>query len=369
MHVEKAKLLAQNVASLVILGALAFSTVVGADDGCEDYGEYSYICGPVSAEDLVLIPGTDWIVASGFGGSVSLYLIDSEKKTWSSFYPANEPRARQDMAKYGACPGSPDPSSFVAHGLNIRHRIDGHSTLYVVGHGEREAIEVFDVDSRGDMPVVTWIGCVMTPDGMEANSVASLSDGSLVATIPLHTGIGINEAFAGRPTGAAYKWSPGDSGFVKIEGTEMPYANGIEVSDDGEEFYIASSGLQKILAFSNSNPARLLRSSEVFSFIPDNLHMGSDGSLITAGLEMVDPVCGDVQMSLEFDLGEFASCPRPFTVLAVDPQSMQDSILASSPAQERFSNITMALEVGSELWIGTFAGDRIAYRNLKQGDD
>jgi hypothetical protein len=29
----------------------------------------------------------------------------------------------------------------------------------------------------------------------------------------------------------------------------------------------------------------------------------------------------------------------------------------------------MALEVGTELWIGTFAGDRIAYRSLEQGND
>jgi hypothetical protein len=314
---------------------------------------------------MVLIPGTNWIVASGFGGSVSLYLIDSEQKTWESFYPADEPRARQNMAVYGACPGSPDPSSFVAHGLNIRAGNDGHSTLYVVGHGEREAIEVFDVDASGDEPVVTWTGCVMTPDGMEANSVASLADGSLLATIPLHTGVPINEAFLGNPTGAVYQWSPGDEGFAKIEGTEMPYGNGIEVSDDGEEFYVASSGLQKVMAFSNTNPARLLRSSKALSFIPDNLHRGSDGSLITAGLEIVDPVCGDVQMSSEFDLGEFASCPRPFTVLAIDPQSMQDTVLASSPAHKHFSNITMALEVGTELWIGTFAGDRIAYRAVE----
>ena len=91
---------------------------------------------------------------------------------------------------------------------------------------------------------------------MEANSVASLADGSLLATIPLHTGIQINEAFAGKQTGAVYAWAPGDAAFKKIEGTEMPYANGIEVSDDGKEFYIASSGLVKILAFSNTRPGR-----------------------------------------------------------------------------------------------------------------
>ena len=205
----------------------------------------------------------------------------------------------------------------------------------------------------------------MTPDGMEANSVASLADGSLLATIPLHTGILINEAFAGRTTGAVYAWTPGDAGFKKLEGTEMPYANGIEVSDDGQEFFVASSGLRKVFAYSNTRPSRVLRSSKALSFIPDNLHMGSDGNLITAGMAMIDPVCGDVAMSLEFDLAVFASCPRPFTVLAIDPQSMHESILASSHAQQHFSNITRALEVGAELWMGTFAGDRIAYRNLE----
>jgi hypothetical protein len=358
-----------KLASVAICTIVACSNVHGNDETCEDFGEFSYVCGPVSAEDLVLVPGTKWIIASGFGGSVSLYLIDAEKKTWTDFYPAGQPHARQNMATYGACPGSPNPNDFVAHGLNIRPRADGHSTLYVVGHGEREAIEVFDVDASGDVPALTWTGCIMMPDGMQANSVASLADGSLVATIPLHPGILINEAFDGSPTGAVYEWSPGDEGFIKIEGTEMPYANGIEVSGDGREFYVASSGLRKVLAFSNSNPTRLLRSTNEFSIIPDNLHMGSDGSLLTAGLAIVDPVCGDVPMSLEFDLEEFASCPRAFSVVAIDPQSMQESVIASSPAQNHFSNITMALEVGAELWIGTFAGDRIAYRVLEHTSD
>jgi hypothetical protein len=354
---------------LAIIVVLATSSVQAADDGCEGFNEYAYVCGLASAEDLVLIPGTKWIIASGFGGNVSLYLVDSGQKTWSKFYPADAPRALQDMVTYGACPGSPDPNGFVAHGLHIRAGADGRSTLYVVGHGEREAIEVFDVDASGDAPILTWTGCVMTPDGMAANSVTALADGSLLATIPLHTGASINAAFARESTGAVYAWSPGDSGFTKIIGTEMPYANGIEVADDGQEFFVASSGLRQVLAFSNSNPAQLLRSSEEFSIIPDNLHMGSNGELITAGLEVLDPVCGDVSLSLEFDLEEFAACPRPFTVLAIDPQSMQTSVLARSPAHKHFSNITMALEVGDELWLGTFAGDRIAYIIRKPGRD
>ena len=178
MQVEESRKRVYKFVSLAILVATAISTAHGAADGCEDSSGYSYICGPVSAEDLVLIPGTKWVVASGFGGSVPLYLVDSQTKTWSNFYPAREPRALQDMTTYGACPGSPDPNDFVAHGLHIRPGTNSHSTLYVVGHGEREAIEVFDVDASGDVPVLTWTGCVMTPDGMQANSVVSLEDGS-----------------------------------------------------------------------------------------------------------------------------------------------------------------------------------------------
>jgi hypothetical protein len=282
--------------SLTLLLLLSFPLVGTADDECDPSGEYAFVCGPKNAEDLVHVPDTKWIISSGMGPDAAIYLINSQQKIWTELYPADAPRAQQDMENYGACPGSPDPNHFVTHGLNIRPGADGHSTLYVVGHGGREAIEVFDVDANG----------------------------------------------------------------------EMPYANGIEVSADGREFYVASSGLFTVAAYSNSNPARQLRSSKPFAFVPDNLHMGSDGMLLTAGLNIVDPVCGDVPQSDEFDLEKFASCPRPFTVLAIDPQSMQGKTLASGSAYEHFSNITMALSVGGELWIGTFEGDRIAYRSLKQ---
>ena len=354
--------------SLILMALLSSPIAVAADDGCDASGEYAFVCGPKNAEDLVLVPDTKWIISSGMEAGASIYLVNSEQKTWTVLYPADAPRAEQDMKTYGACPGSPDPNNFLSHGLNLRPGTDGHSTLYVVGHGGREAIEVFDVNANGEAPVLTWTGCIMTPDGMEANSVASLGDGSLFATIPLHTGIPISHALAGKLTGGVYQWSPGDTGFTMVQGTEMPYANGIEVSADGQEFYVASSGLFTVTAFSNSNPARLLRSTEPFAFVPDNLHMGGDGQLITAGLNYDDPVCGKVKRSEEFDLEEFASCPRAFTVWAIDPQSMQGKTLASGPANKQFSNITMALPVGDELWIGTFVGDRIAYRSLQQSD-
>lgn len=354
--------------SLALVLLLACPLAEAADDECSESGEFAFVCGLQNPEDLVLVPGTKWIISSGLAAEAAIYLVDSERKTWTELYPADAPRARQDMEMYGSCPGAPDPGRFVTHGLNLRPGKDGHSTLFVVGHGAREAIEVFDVNANAEMPKLTWLGCVMTPDALQANSVASFADGSLLVTIPLHKGIPIGDALAGKPTGGVYEWSPGDTRFTMVQGTELPYPNGIEVSADEQEFYVASSGLFTVAAYSNSNPARLLRSTGPLAFLPDNLHMGSDGKLITAGLNVHDPVCGSVAQSSEFNLEDFAGCPRPFTVLAIDPQSMLGEVVASGPANKHFSNITMALPVGSELWIGTFGGDRIGYRSLKQAD-
>jgi len=350
---------------LTLLLLLVTGNSKAGDDDCEVAGQYGFVCGPISAEDLVLVPGTKWIIASSMAPGAVITLIDSQQKSWAELYPADGPRAVQNMETYGACPGSPDPNNLVSHGLNIRPGKNGHSTLYVVGHGGREAIEVFDVDAGGAKPVLTWTGCVMTPESMAINSVASFSDGSLVATIPLQTGRTISEALGGELTGAVYQWSPGDSGFELVQGTELPYANGIEVSVDEQEIYVASSGGYEVIAYSRSNPARRLRATAPLGFVPDNLHMGSDGLLVTAGLVIRDPVCGNLDGPEEFDMEKFASCPRPFIVRAVDPQTMEGTNLVESAAIQQFSNITMGLQVGDDIWIGTFAGDRIAYRSLE----
>ena len=352
--------------ALTLLVLLA-CTVANADE-CNRSGDYGFICGPQNAEDLVLVPKTKWIISSSLALGGHLYLVDTKKKTWTEFYPAGTHHAQQDMETYAACPGSPDPDNFITHGLNIRQGVNGHSTLYVVGHGEREAIEVFDVVSDTAIPVLTWIGCVMLPEGMAANSVASFSDGSLVATVPLHPGETIGDAMAGQYTGGVYKWSPGDSEFKFIQGTKIPSGNGIEVSANEQEIYVASSGLYVVVAYSNSNPARQLRTTRPMEFIPDNLHMGSDGRLITAGLVIDDPVCGSVRPPKEFDLAEFAACPRPFIVHAIDPNLMEGRDLVRAPAKEQFSNVTTALLVDDSIWLGTFSGDRIGFRSMNQHD-
>lgn len=333
-------------------------------DDCAPAAGLDFICGPENAEDLVHVPDTDWIIASSMTEGAGLALVDASAATWSVLYPGENPRAEHDSV-YAGCTEPPDPAAFNAHGLSLRPGDGGHSTLYAVAHGERESIEVFDVDATGERPVLTWKGCVPMPEGLEANSVASFADGSLVATVLILPGRTFADSVAMRDTGIVLEWSPGDAGFTRIEGTELPGNNGIEVSPDGEEIYVVSSGFQTVVAFSSTNPARELRSTEPLPFTPDNVHLDpASGRLLTAGMKNDVPECGG-KPGPEHDLAQLSTCPRGTYGISIDPATMEYEVIVDTPATAVFSNATMVLTHAGRFWLGTFNGDRIAYGELR----
>src|SRR5690606_23987913 len=342
-----------RLAFLFVLAAATLSAFAQpSNQGCEPAAGQMFVCGPRNPEDLVLVPGTDWIIASSVTDGMGLVLVDTKAATWSGLYPAAQSRVAHDPI-YANCTRPPDPASFNAHGLAVRARSAGRSTLYAVMHGERESIEVFDVDATGARPELTWIGCVPLPEGLSANSVASFADGSIVATVLVMPGRTFADSVAMRPTGVVLKWSPGDAGFARLEGTELPGNNGIEVSSDGEEIYVVSSGFQTVVAFSNTNPARQLRTTEPLPFTPDNVHMDAAGRLLTAGMKNDVPECGG-KPGPQHDLERLSTCPRGTLGIAIDPATMEYEIIVDTPATPVFSNATMVLTHDGRFWLGTF---------------
>ncbi|MEY4641213.1 MAG: hypothetical protein RLZZ227_1207 [Pseudomonadota bacterium] len=326
-----------------------------AQESCEPSDDQSFICGATNPEDLVHVPGTDFVISSGMADGAGFYLIDAKSAglTLLSFQA-------QHQASFANCATPPTPQTLNTHGLNIRATANGRARLYVVGHGAREAIEVFDVDATTGRPALTWIGCVPMPDGLAANSVASFADGSLVATVLFMPGTSFADAIVERKnTGAVFEWSPGQTGFTKIEGSELPANNGIEVSADGSEIYVASSGLQSVVAFSHANPTQQLRTTEPLPFTPDNVHLGPDGRLYTAGMANDVPECGGPP-GPQHNLEVLAVCPRGTIAVAIDPETFESSVVVQTKATPSFSNATMVLPLGPEAWIGSFAGTRIA---------
>lgn len=349
------------LAALVCTGMVAAAAILAAQSAaCTPSGGLNFICGLQAPEDLVLIPGTRYLIASGMAAGSGLHLIDTQAKTQRSFFGANVSTARADKTRFAACPGPLDPKQANLHGLSLRPSQTGRYTLYATNHGGRESIEVFEVDARAAAPSAAWIGCVLMPKDLAANSVAAFSDGTLVATVLVLPGKTFQDVWAGRNTGVVLMWTPGSKEFRTLPGTELPGNNGIETSADNREFFVASIGLKRIVAFSRADPSKPIRFAQLKEFGPDNVRMVGD-RLITAGIIDDEPACGGAPKKPE-DI----NCPRGWRVDAIDPRTMAVTELARGPAAPPYTGTATAIPVGDTLWLSSFNTDRVAYRALKR---
>lgn len=329
--------------------AVALGAALGAQGnvaGCEGTASMQFICGPEAAEDFVEVPGTSWLIGSGYGESGRrgrLHLFDTRARTWEVLYRGGTVTAAPDLASYPACDSSPD-EVFGAHGIALRAGRGRRHTLYVVNHA-REAIEVFVVDARSRKPQVTWVGCVRPPSGVYVNSVAVLPDGGLVATKFYELSRGIASIFQGETTGEVLEWQP-KRGWSTIPGTALSGANGIEASDDGRWLYVAGWGSQELLRVAR-NGAAAERRTVALGFWPDNIKWTRNGQLLIAG--QVRTVAPD----------RASAPPAGWRIVTVDPRTLAVTELLRDDGTSPMQNLSVALEVGRTLWLGPFRGDRV----------
>lgn len=343
---------------IAVSGATAAKTVAQSG-ACAPSGGLNFICGLQAPEDLVLVPGTRWLIAGGMAAGSGLHLIDTQAKVARNLYGPSVSTSSADKAKFAACPGPLDPKQAILHGLSLRPAQAGRYTLYATNHGGRESIEVFDVDARSAAPTATWVGCVLMPNNWAANSVAVFSDGAIVATVLVLPGKTFQDVWAGRNTGVVVMWTPGSKEFRTLTGTELPGNNGIETSSDDREFYVASIGLKRVVAYSRANPSKPLRFAQLKEIGPDNLRFVGD-RLYTAGIIDNEPACGGAPKKPE-DI----QCPRGWVVDAIDPKTMAVTEIARGPRAVPYTGTATAIPVDGTLWLSSFNVDRVAYRALK----
>ena len=354
-----------SLKTMLAAGVLACAAILGpasaeaaaakpAKTNCAPSGGLSFVCGVNRGEDLVLIPGGHWIIASGLGEGGALHLLDADRKTARRWYPDAAAASKPDPATYPGCASPPDPKRFVAHGLSIRSRPGGKFTLYMVGHGGREAVEVFEV-TGGAKPAISWVGCVPLPKDWPLNSVAATPDGSLLGTVLNLPGTSRADIHAGRPTGAVVAWDVKGKTWRKLPNTNLAGNNGIETSPDGKTFYVVALGSERVLAYDLADTTRKPRVAQLKGFWPDNVRFDQQGRLITAG---GTTPCIDAKGVV---LPESPKCPHGYMVAAIDPKTMASTVIAKGPAGPVFDGATIGLPLGKDLWIGTHESDRIAY--------
>src|SRR5687767_15842695 len=174
-----------TASSLAASAAAQAPPPVAPPADCSPAGTVQFVCGQQAPEDLVVVPGGQWVIAGAYSGSGGLYLIRATDKMSTRAYPSATARDRFDAKTYAGCPGAPDAAAqakFQTHGLSLQPGANGVHRLFVVLHGPRESIEVFEVDARQATPTLTWIGCAVAPDPIGLNSVRWLADGGFIAT-------------------------------------------------------------------------------------------------------------------------------------------------------------------------------------------
>lgn len=335
--------------ALVLLSAPTLPAQAPAD--CAGAANVRYVCGLQAPEDLVVLPGAQWVVAGAYAGSGGIYLIQAKGTRTVLAYPAAGAADRFDTT-YAGCPGPPDAATkakFQTHGLYLLGGASNVHRLFVVLHGGRESVEVFEVDARQATPTLTWIGCAVAPEPIGLNSVRGLPDGGFVATNFLVRGGMTTPAakamMSGEKNGELWEWHPG-KGWQKLAGTEAAGANGLEMSDDGRTLYVAAWGSQSFFRVSRGQE-KAVRDEIPLGFRVDNIRWARDGSILAAG----QGGTGTAQASI---------------VVKIDPKTLAVREILRHPNSPAFGAGTVAVEVGNELWVGSFRGDRLAIFPLPQ---
>jgi len=227
-------------------------------------------------------------------------------------------------------------------------------TLYVVPHGERESVEVFNLDGRDENLRLTWVGCVVYPAGVYGNGVTALPNGAFAATsfMDPRDPKAFAKLEAAEPMGAVLIWRR-KSGWQILPGAAgISAPNGIEASADGKTLYVAGAGDETVvrLRVDGTDRQAVIKTG----FHTDNLRWGDDGALYAAGQR------DSIENLLKCAHNTEKRCDSPFSVMRIDPKTLAARDVVRDPGHPEFGAASTALKLGHEYWLGTPHGDRIA---------
>ena len=328
----------RTMLGMLIAGALVLPGAAGLQaQGCDPDGEVEFLCGPVSPEDFAPIPDSPWVVVASMVDGGDLYLADTRDNTATSLFLPATGQSDHDTETYADCPG-PLTSDFRPHGLYLRDSDGINHTLLVVGHGARESIEVFDLQTGDGPPTVTWVGCAVAPEGIGLNSVVALPEGGFASTSPA--------------AGNIWQWQPG-AGWSLVPGSEDIGPNGLEISRDGQWYYVGGYGAQSLIRLSRGRTPVVKEGVEV-GFHIDNVRWGTNEHLLAAGH------IGPTREAIRECIRDGACDGVSSRVAEVDPRQMTAREVVNYPSNDLIILGTVAIQVDDEIWVGQVAGgDRI----------
>ena len=342
--------------SLFAAPLAAFAEFPGPYLSCEAVGPAQPICGFQNPEDLAPLPGDQALIVSEYGeveggkpGTLALLVLatDTRRVLFRGGDATGAPHAGWGDPK---CPGPPT-AEFSPHGIDLAPRPDGALQLLAVQHGGRESVEFFEVTGAGADWKLAWRGCVLAPPDASLNEVVAIPGGGFLTTKMMSLAGGFEQLTeVSGPTGVVYEWSAA-SGFQTVRGTAGALPNGVEISPDGKTIFLNLS-MGNALRRVDRATGKIEGEAQVPA--PDNVTWTPDGKrLLVASLRSLDPAEFTVCQGLER-----GACPLAFAIVAVDPVALTTETVFVGDGPPMGGG-TVGLQVGDELFVGSFAGDRV----------
>ena len=248
--------------------------------------------------------------------------------------------------------------AFLPHGIDLSR--DG-TRLLVVDHGEGESIEEFALRLDPEAgPSVEHVRSTEVPAELDAslNDVAVTPSGFV--TTKMFSANQLKRMWGmatGSDTGHLLTWSA-DAGWNAVAGSQGMGPNGVAASADGRHSFLAEWGQARVVRVDVGGGGRL--ESADLGFAPDNLSWASDGSLLVAG-QLATPT----QVLACSSIPDSATCGLGSGVARLDPETLEiEGVLTHEPATV-MGAASVALEHEGRIWLGTFAGDRIAWMEAR----
>lgn len=339
------------------------SAAPAKESDCTATGKLVSYCGLPNPEDLEILPDGNGVLASdmrltrgpnGLAGQPgSLKWLDPKTRAVTVLYPSKSgPAGRSDWGD-PSCPGEIG-AALLPHGFHLSRRNGGAWQLLVVNHGGRESVELFELTGKAGRWVLAWRGCVVPPPPNRLNDVVGLPDGSLLVTTMDRAGSSgdsqdvRNRAQQGENTGFLWRWTPG-KGLSEEPGSAAPRPNGVQIDAAGRYAFLNTAARGGEVRKLDLATGKVVGAVPVPS--PDNASWARDGRLLVTGF---DP---GTNTSVCFRTPQ-VPCPAAFSVYALDPVTMRAERLFSHSGLPLGAG-TVAVQYGSDMLIGSFAGDRV----------
>jgi DNA-binding beta-propeller fold protein YncE len=352
----------------VVFVAACSSAPRGACNPDPPRGAVGSICGFANPEDVEVVQPAALLLVSemrrgGTGGAIAALPLDPSAQRGASprrLWPTRDGgRDVGSTALVGdpSCTRPPLADGFAPHGItSAATQTPGVTRIAVVGHGVREAIELFDLTGAGDGATLSWRGCVPLPPHTVGNDVSIPHDGEIVVSNYMPAMEGWSGLYYtlkggfGANTGDVMAWRSG-RGWRHLRGTASQCPNGVLVSPDGSSVFYAETGSGKVSRVPRAGTAAGEAPAQVsIGGNPDNLSVSPRGTILAA-------THTDGAAFLLCAFGRHP-CRTGWSIFEIDPTSLHATLLLHHDGSV-VGAVASAAEFNGRVYFGAVFDERI----------